>query len=337
MTTILLRDDTHAAWWQTARLNSTFGILTSVRSDVKRTSAPAATEVLFFASRGTEGLSVHALPLSSHLLGHHLVPTPPASPTLHAEDAKEIAASFLRLGCASESEVVNEPPVRKRKNATDVFDEAAERRKKARSKGGQGVAAAAASRSGPCVPSLQHRRNTSNSQNVPVQSRPLSRSSSVASPRPATAAQPPQSRSSLSQMQNVDMSLKDASVEAKNKDVISRIVMAGMRLYGLSQQKGRKTHDDASSASQRDLAVERDTDTDRGEEEYKYVYHQTFKGTCFAFRTTTTSQDLLPFTLAIRDTVDKLLAIFCNDPLADGLPGGMSKLTPGGRKAFGSV
>jgi len=58
-------------------------------------------------------------------------------------------------------------------------------------------------------------------------------------------------------------------------------------------------------------------DTDqRNDEEYKLVYHQAFKGTCFAFRHTIGRQSLQVSTDAIRNVADTLLALYCSDPLA---------------------
>lgn len=66
------------------------------------------------------------------------------------------------------------------------------------------------------------------------------------------------------------------------------------------------------------------------------MYHQVFKGTCFAYREHMPASSLQPHTEALRGTVDGLLEIFCNDPLKAGLPGIADRLTPGGRKAFGA-
>ncbi|KAJ8606270.1 hypothetical protein MRB53_041092 [Persea americana] len=71
----------------------------------------------------------------------------------------------------------------------------------------------------------------------------------------------------------------EPSVEARNKQAISRTVMAGMRIYGLQQRKVPIKR----SASQVDevapAAVPEDVDAD----EYKQIYHLTYKGVIFAF------------------------------------------------------
>ena len=73
------------------------------------------------------------------------------------------------------------------------------------------------------------------------------------------------------------------------------------------------------------------------DEEYKLIYHQVFKGTCFAFRQHMAGLPLQTHTEALRDSVDKFLTVFCYDPLKAGKPVLADKLTPGGRKAFGSA
>ena len=353
-------------WWETARPDSPLGILFGVKhlDNAVSLSGPCITELLFYASSditayGTpptpptpspaehdvppyghstrQTLNVNAIALSSHLLHcpQDAEPTPPASPL---PGDKSVDAVFLPQAALATAEVINEPPVRKRRSAADAFDEASERRKKARRKGGEGVAAAAAAPTPDSqMPSLKHRRSVSTNQPVPLQTRPLSRSPSIASSRPPTAATAQPKPSALSRVESVTGQMDGSNVEAKNKDMISRVVMAGMRLHGLSQSKSRKSRADSSApspavdASFDGLEAERKRD-----EEYKLVYHQVFKGSCFAFRATMGAQSLQPFSEAVRDIVDKLLALFCNDPLTDGLTGSLEKLTPGGRKAFGA-
>lgn len=131
----------------------------------------------------------------------------------------------------------------------------------------------------------------------------------------------------------------DETIEAKNKDTISRIVMAGMRLYGLSQSKARRKSRVSSGAASPalDTCFEEQEAERKQDEEYKLVYHQVFKGVCFAFRAHIAAKALQVHSHALQEIVDKLLAIHCTDPLAEGLPGAPDKLTPGGRKAFGSA
>ncbi|EMC96453.1 hypothetical protein BAUCODRAFT_24225 [Baudoinia panamericana UAMH 10762] len=353
---------TSPPWWESGRPDSPTGILVGVETsqEVEPNQGASVTELLFYASRtvpvtapppsppsspcalvtgavrtaeGTFG--VYALALSSDLDVTTAGPTPPSSPR---SEAPEIEAVFLpqrKLGLA---EVIHEPPVRKRRNVSDAFDEAAERRKKARRKGGEGVAAAAAVQAESDMPSLKHRRTISGttSQSVPLQTRPLSRSPSVASSRPITARAPSEApkRSALSRVQSISVAGENNSIEDQNKELVSRIVMAGMRLYGLSRSKDRKPRTTMSEPGYAAVASGQLKEETAPEEEYKLVYHQVFKGTCFAFRRRLAVNLLQLHAEAVQDIVDRLLGLYCNDPLTDGLPSVADEFTPGGGRVL---
>jgi hypothetical protein len=68
------------------------------------------------------------------------------------------------------------------------------------------------------------------------------------------------------------------TIEMRNKELLSRIVMAGMRIYGLQQQKKTSKFRDVPEGS-----ALNGSHTPLETDEYKLVYHQTFKGACFAF------------------------------------------------------
>lgn len=360
-------------WWQNAAIDSPLGILVSVTD-----SAPLAnhlaglkpTELLFYASKDDEdvvtrpltppesspqgphlrpesvrSLRVWALPLSSLLYHGRAEPTSPVSPQ---SDDIDIEPTFLpqcltKLGVGEE--VINRPPVRKRRNVNDAFDEATERRRKARRKWGEGVAATATShvKTEDSIPALKHRRSTSNAS-VPIQSRPLSRASSIGSAKPtglreqsvAALSRP----SGLSRAQSISGPpelLPEVHIEQKNKDLISKMVMAGMRLYGLHQSKSRKSRSNSTTASPAvDVSFEEIEAERKNDEEFKLIYHQVYKGVCFAMRQHIVALSLQPHTDALRDTVDRLLAVFCTDPLDLDGEEAKEEYTPGGRKAFGS-
>ncbi|KAK0794797.1 hypothetical protein LTR02_005816 [Friedmanniomyces endolithicus] len=346
----LLASHAHQAsqkWWQNARPDSPLGILAAVDDSqlVAREGKPRVTEILFYASKDPQPaqssqtspvplFSVRALLLSSDLLVQVAEPTPPSSPKEYEEETDGI---FLPLPTSATVEIINEPPVRKRKSVNETFDDAAERRKKARRKGGEGVAAAAAVKTESSIPSLKHRRTVSisDSQANPSGIRPISRSPSVASSRPATAGAA--KHSSLSRVQSISGPSTEDSLEDKNKAIISRVVMAGMRLYGLAQSKKPRLRASSTAPSPAvEGCPEPDVADRQKDEEYKLIYHQVFKGTCFAYREHIIVSLLQPHTEALRGTVDGLLDIYCNDPLKASLPGTADKLTPGGRKAFGA-
>lgn len=355
-------------WWQSARTDSPLGILVACNATARRlgrVANPRITELLIFASREhfrgnqraltpprsspdacgekreSSSVKIYALPLSSDLIRPNLVHNPdfPGSAT-------EPEPTFLPChnGATALSEVINVPPVRKRKSLNETLDEAAERRRKARRTGGEGVAAAAASNAHTeTFPALIHRRNISTGHAVTLQARPLSRASSAASGHNNSAAREasapgPAKRLSLARTKSISEVPQPAAesvLEAKNKELISRSVMAGMRLYGYVQSKSRRSL--ANSAGADSTAYRHQEECREQDEAYKLLYHQVYKGTCFAFRSHVARSTLLGHSEKLRETVDQLLAIFCHDPLSNGLDSLDDKLTPGGRHAFGSA
>ncbi|KAK7526428.1 uncharacterized protein IWZ02DRAFT_169560 [Phyllosticta citriasiana] len=343
-------------WWQDFRHQSPVGILVKASDGRKGGSGPRVTEILFFASTESEDstgfngsdapeIRVLAVPLSSDLL--HQVPaqsTPPLSPTPYPTFEEEEAAQFLPQPSAK---TVLE--ARKRESISSVFDEAEERRKRARRRGGESVAAAASRANEPALPIAHPKRSSSLSfADPPVVkgSRSLSRSPSVnLEIRPASQREGVDSqakRSSLSRVASVADLDGEPTIESRNKDTISRLVMAGMRMYGLQQRKrgikvqARRTSvaGGVESQPQDDEVSPEDAARD---EEYKLMYHQTYRGAVFAMRTHMSTRLLGQYVDELRDVVDKLLAIFCNDPLPSrrGSPGAAP--TPGDVKSsFGT-
>ena len=91
--------------------------------------------------------------------------------------------------------------------------------------------------------------------------------------------------------------------------------MAGMRLYGLQQRKRTSKSRAVSEVPSQTANLDPPLNSALEDvDEYKLVYHQTFKGCCFALREhfakSTVNQAVM------REVADKLLAIFCSDPLA---------------------
>lgn len=363
------------AWWKTTQPESPLGVLVGVEEPQDPSNGSIRiTELLLVASkphtrlgqrlptppasspfdnaiesRGSDDqtLQVLALAISSDIIYPANLPSPPLSPV--PDDSDTIPATFLPSRHQNTNETIHEPPTKKRRTATSSLDEATARRAAARRSGGEGVAAAAAPK-----PSVQHRRTSSNA-NAPIQTRPLSRSPSMNSSRPGSMrGHPPleSKPSTLSRVQSISglptESSPDATaattMETKNKDAISRVVMAGMRLYGLSQStrklRGKQQRSGSASPALEvdDLATPEELEAERkSDEEYKVVYHQVYKGLLFAFRAHMQTLALQGYTDALRETADKLLAMFCSDPLAEGLGSSEDKFTPGGRKAFGSA
>ncbi|KAF2137321.1 uncharacterized protein K452DRAFT_302079 [Aplosporella prunicola CBS 121167] len=362
----LLLDSSHDAatpaqhWWDSASLQaqSPLAILAQVDhdDDAPSHSALRVTELLFYATREREQaqLTLRALPLSADLVSK--LPSPPLSPLPQAEEPQFL----LPLFDAEEEKSTSE--LRKRQSVSSLFDAAAQRRKRARRAGGESVAAAAAA-----LPLVNHRRSSSlgatanvinntapdhaDQTNAPKPSRPLSRSPSLslaadahahALSRPrsrkggfvdaqgAGAGFGPGKRSSLSRVATADDEdvTKESSLETRNKDTISRLVLAGMRMHGLQQRRKDRARKSSLAGGvgvvgrlgegNDGLGEAQDAAEAARDAEYKLVYHQTYKGAVFALRRHVGSVPLHAHVDALRETVDRLLGIFCADPLGGG-------------------
>ncbi|KAI9813800.1 MAG: hypothetical protein M1827_003590 [Pycnora praestabilis] len=328
-------------------------------------------------------LRVYALPLSSDLL--YRKPTPLTTQALEDVsavdgDAKECSTPVSLVASTDEQfaqflaprfveTAVPSSSATKRKRVSTMLEDATERGKKARRRGGERVSRTMAHVEGNVSHALHglkpleggsknetyvtaDRREVGrvtrhldldSQQAIKKPTAALSRSSSVSSARSVDEIQPSSrrgpitegKRSSLHRVSSMvttnDVAIPEArKTEARNKDALSRIIMAGMRIYGLQQR--RKTH--SQGLSQPPLVrdhqeMQRSIDGEEADE-YKLVYHQVYKAACFAFvsdcalaflipaltkiqrrhiMTTLLTQDIL------RDIVDKVLALFCNDPI----------------------
>ena len=93
-----------------------------------------------------------------------------------------------------------------------------------------------------------------------------------------------------------------STTETQNRNALTRVVMAGLRLYGFQPKKKPLANLPNQSSSS--------TDHD---EDCKLLYHQTFKAAAFAFRKQIAVECISQ--PALREVVDKLLGLFCVDPL----------------------
>ncbi|KAL8894122.1 MAG: hypothetical protein Q9192_004596 [Flavoplaca navasiana] len=117
------------------------------------------------------------------------------------------------------------------------------------------------------------------------------------------------------------------AIEHQNKTSLSRIIMAGMRMHGLQSQHQRRKSLGGASDTQNPASP---STAGKGsiygvngaggqgsvggipEDEYKAIYHQTFKSTTFAFRNTWKTSAIKEESL--RDTVNIFLSQFCTSP-----------------------
>jgi hypothetical protein len=92
-------------------------------------------------------------------------------------------------------------------------------------------------------------------------------------------------RSGLSQVATVSLQPEEPTTETRNKEALSRVVMAAMRMYGLEQRKKSKSRQGSAAPGAdaiRQLNAEEAAEGAAKDEEYKLIYHQTFKGAVLA-------------------------------------------------------
>lgn len=312
--------------------SSVDGLLTPPRS-----SSPAPDDQATRADRQSVGtqLRLHALPLrrtAASLTRHDRHSREevksPSSGTAYFLPVKDPVAQSVNDGLAS-----------KRRKISNVFDDAKKQRRKLKGRGGEAISKAMAQEAATMV--SRHARpeptkveqpkdhpnpctGGGSSQIAGLRRKSHSRVSSSDTVQSFESSRPPSRRDSFvpgrrSGLNRVESVVSgpnsplipdsDNNVQQQNTQALSRIVMAGMRMYGLQQKRkasrpstsGNEVLDPSINAAQGDY------------DEYKLVYHQTFKGACFAFRdhlaVQIVSQD------AMREIVDRLLLLFCTDPL----------------------
>lgn len=299
-------------------------------------------------------LCVHALPLSSDLLYQSAASAVvPPSPTT---ETTEFEAQYLPP--VREPSAALKSPKRKR----DLFEEATLARRKAKGRGGVGVAAAAAavahhgesqhpyasrkSISTDAKPSpLPDSRPSSAHGALPrPASRPLSRSPSISSDiRPLSRRDTAETNGRRSLLSRVDTisspQPEEPTTESRNKEALTKVVLAAMRMHGLQQRRKGKQRapglDDSQPATDQ-VTAEDDAAKD---EEYKQIYHQTYRGAALALvRSTIYLNRLVLHTDAppqrnhissaplhaqpdrLRDLVEQFLTLFLTDPLAERPP-----------------
>lgn len=374
-------------WWDLARSQSPIGILVQVqRGEEEDVHRPRVTEILFYGTIAASSTSelptppssspyvdnahgevlpelrVHALPLSSDLL-HTTV-----------DIAGDAEPHFLPP--IHNSHVLLKSPKRNR----DLFEEATIQYKKARGRGGRAVSAAAA-RVSESQNVYTHRKSSlsidtkassypdsrppsaSDHLSRPT-SRRISRSPSISSDtRPLSRKGLPEAharRSNLSQVATVPIQPEEPTTESRNKDALVKVVMAAMRMHGLQQRKQNRSRRASAAGAEesQQLSEEAAAEEAAKDDEYKLIYHQTYKGAALALvchtlpcphlrlKTPTNHvqrkhMSTVPLHATpdkMRDIVEKLLTLFLSDPLAEPEPVPVpveSVATPGDRSRIG--
>lgn len=228
----------------------------------------------------------------------------------------------------------------KRRKLSNVFDDATFQRRKLKGRGGESISQAMAEVGLQQQGKLAESTKQSQTPEIPQQPdhdfhgnqsrKILSRASSAASLTSLDSSRPPSRRSAFvagkrSALSRVESVMSNDSIsgendngfEQQNKAALARIVMAGMRMYGLQQQKKPHKPQPSHHSISPDIVIESQQATANGRaedpDEYKAIYHQTFKAACFAFRAHLAAR-MVPQE-DMREIVDRLLSLFCVDPL----------------------
>lgn len=332
------------------------GILIGVAEELASTSQSHITELLFYACAeiqaatlptppassspgpdegrlselapgSIQDVKVYALPLNSKIFRHAEKVTGLAIPS---SDAYFLPYSF------DETTMAQTKP-QKRQSLSSLFEDATQKRRKVKGRGGESISQAMANIDGP---SKRHAFHDVKGEELgpplvlrkgSVGRRTLARASTVAA-FPSSEKIRPISRGALangkrSSLHRVESAISprdsptlsdtDSSYAQQNKVALTKVIMAGMRLHGLQQRK-KPVKDEQPSIG----ALT--TDVSEGEDEYKLVYHQAFKAASFTFRKQLNHQSISPEVM--REVVDQLLTLFCSgsmakDPFMDDLPG----------------
>lgn len=285
-----------------------------------------------------KNIKIYALPLCSSIFTLVDDLGGLASPSL-CDNSTDVEARFLLPSFPSKAGTSMSP--RKRQRISTMFEDATYQRKRLMRHGGDRISKAMAAinsdvttnekltSSNGCVREDKDARGTDQPKDDFRNGRSrglLSRASSTTSLRGVESSRPPSrrgpllnaKRSSLSRVESIALMAEttqiseDSTIEQQNKSALTRIVMTGMRIYGLQQRK-------KSLKSRVEPEMEESPFIESGrpveeEDDYKLVYHQTFKAASFTFRTHMSVKIINQEVL--RDVVDALLVIFCNDPLA---------------------
>jgi hypothetical protein len=351
-------------WWTLARSQSPVGILAQVQDATDDVHKPRITEILFYGTIATHATNGLPTPPSSSFIDNpselpelRVHATPLSSDLLHSTSIKSPIGNDAHFLPALHNAHIGP---RSPKKHRDIFEEATIANKKARGRGGRAVSAAAARGSESQLP-YTHRKSSLSidkraspfpdsrppSASGPLlshsTSRPLSRSPSISSDtRPLSRKGQPEAhtrRSNLSQVATVPIKPEEPTTESRNKDALVKVVIAAMRMHGLQQRKqnkSRRTSLAAGAEENERLSEEAIAEEATKDDEYKLIYHQTYKGAALALvcymvlilgtvtnrlqRKHMSEKPLHVQPDRMRDVVEKLLMIFLSDPLADPPP-----------------
>ena len=265
----------------------------------------------------------------------YIAPARPQSPLPESSDRE--SARFIPCRTATNTSDLH----RKRQRLNALFEDAAHQVKRSKKRGGERVAKVMASLEQPHnetqgFDSGREEHSRAGSRDLPpvaasitLQPRKaaLSRAHSMGSlhelqnmrPSSRHSVSGPAKRSTLNHVASVGCESSSpasdqlSKIENQNKAALSRIVMAGMRMYGMQQRKRSTDSKEVSEVVPGAGIAATISLTPDVEDQYKLIYHQTYKASSFVFRR---QMQVVAISQGdLRDTVDRLLEMFCVDPI----------------------
>ena len=372
-------------WLAFARAQSPIGILMKFEDETPASSGPRITEILFYgtvALPSTSPASLLTPPSSSPRLAEdqpetlpklHVYALPFSSDLLYTQPALQEAPPSPRRTTPERNidpephflpaTRISAPKFSSPKQKRDIFEEATQARKKARAIDGevsqQHSSAHRKSLSIDTKAMYSYDSRPKSANGLP-QSRHLSRSPSISFDiRPLSrkgTSDTNARRSTLSQVATVPLRPEEPTLESRNKEALSRVVMAAMRMQGLQQRKKSKSRRGSAATDAEDqarLGEETAAEEAAKEEEYKQIYHQTYEAAIFTLvgrlgtlsqtqinslqRKHMASKPLHTQPDQLRQVAERLLAIFCSDPLDQPLLNNVADhlTTPAGKQSLG--
>lgn len=349
-------DASRQPWWSRAGMQSEIGILLRVETEDEEEHGirNVVTEMLLYAAVAKSGpalltpptssspappdcdlndtlnqwersINVFALPLCSNIID--LVRSSnEIGPSIPTESRQACFLPYIHDPARG-----TQPALQKRQSISTLFEDATQKKRKLKGRGGESISQAMAGIDRlPSNHTMLEKQDAPQPQQNTLRRKSLSQTSSmtpvVVGPEQfrstfGSGPLPSGKRSSLHRVESVNsprdsptLSDTDGIYAQQNKAALTKVVMAAMRLHGLQQKN--KPPSKSQLPNQATLQTVTNAMANEAEDEYKLVYHQTSKAAIFTFRrhlnTSLISQETM------REVVDRLLTMFCTDPMIVG-------------------
>lgn len=341
-------------WWTYPGMQSDNGVLLKVEmgNEEEHVIQNIVTEILFFAAvassspelptppasspafragdlddalnQNGKAIKVFALPICSNVIGLVNDSMKVCSP--NPQDCLSAGQACFLPYTDDQARITRLAP-QKRQSISTLFEDATQKRRKLKGRGGESISQAMAGIDRlPSQHGMWEKQDAPQPQENNMRRKSLSQASNVTPVYGPEASRPPSrsgllangKRSSLHRMESVNLvhnspTLPDANggYEQQNRAAMTKVLLAAMRLHGIQQKK--RPQSQSQPPNQLTLHTTKKKIANEVEDEYKLVYHQTFKAAMFTFRKQFNAYLISQETM--RDVVDRLLVLFCTDPM----------------------